>query len=973
MSIQIGTGRAELNLNQFISSTDRERFILRSTIHSNLINLSSTTNHTLIVTDNYHFGKYPESFQLRQDSNVLLRINNTSGQIVPPMNLSSTLSVDGIASFRSNVFLDSNISLRGLQASNATITSADPLTSTLPVFRVARNNTSEAFTVFSDGMVRIPRAVGIGTNTPNPNTLLHVESNVLVSRTLFASNVQTNYIQSAINNNGVLFLPDRILLRGTTEILGDFSIKGNFTLNSNLSIQSVYVSDTTFTPRLYIANNATSAMPTFQMTYNGDIENGYTSNIMSVSIRPQDSNISAFVIDHHGRVGMGTALTNAILDLYSDSNHSADYVMRFRNAYSRCDNFVLDKNANMGIGTEASRHKLQVTHCDDILSIASCNLDINDPTNSTYIITYSSNPDKNALFGLYNYEQNVIADRPFVSAFSNERLVYQMSKDGDVTIGTCNIDTRYALDITPEKPARIPHLEAGKLVGNTTDRTIQCDQSSILDVNNFSACNLQIDSMNIRSAYMHYMFTSNYEIVGMKCFEDDPGLFSVTVSNFHFEGTGILFSDDLANDLQKDPISEGKLKIMVQDPPQGGISRGINIIGNQDTSIRVNSETSISYLELANLNTTGLIGLNVDGSMFVKHVTDDEPKIKMMKQGGVYLLGNTLVTDIGVGIQQTNTPITKSLQVRGDSLMTNFLEEPVLFVNGGTINNVQQRVGVCTDAPTYNLDVQGNFFARDNSRFNNSLNVISSVGIGTDVVPSSVLYVETQTLQTSNAVTINNKGSGFTLDVSSGNKKLVVDNKGNIGVGTTSPYFTLDVQGDLNFAGSLYQSGYKYISSQWTTTVGDDLYFMGNIGIGTQSPLYGLHLQRGSCFVGSNLTVGSNINVNGTVFAQGSFITTSDRTVKVDLVPIPGALDKVEKIQGYTYYRTDLHKREAGLIAQEVLDILPEVVYKTDSSLLSIAYGNMAGLFVEAIKELNQKIANLEKEVATLKAIGHTQ
>jgi len=114
----------------------------------------------------------------------------------------------------------------------------------------------------------------------------------------------------------------------------------------------------------------------------------------------------------------------------------------------------------------------------------------------------------------------------------------------------------------------------------------------------------------------------------------------------------------------------------------------------------------------------------------------------------------------------------------------------------------------------------------------------------------------------------------------------------------------------------------------------------------------------------------SNVYVNGRIYSNGHVSTTSDRELKINLERIPEPLEKIQKISGYTYNRIDRGgERETGLVAQEVQAILPEVVFKDDaSSFLSIAYGSMAGLFVESIKALTEKVEALQKEVAVLKA-----
>ena len=122
-------------------------------------------------------------------------------------------------------------------------------------------------------------------------------------------------------------------------------------------------------------------------------------------------------------------------------------------------------------------------------------------------------------------------------------------------------------------------------------------------------------------------------------------------------------------------------------------------------------------------------------------------------------------------------------------------------------------------------------------------------------------------------------------------------------------------------------------------------------------------------------TAATRINMNGVMYTYGNVVSLSDSGIKRDLIPISEPLARISKLNGYTYIRTDREKitskRECGLIAQEVAAVLPEVVeVNTDDKLMSIAYGNMAGLFVEGMKEMMERIKNLEAEVLRLKNLN---
>lgn len=128
----------------------------------------------------------------------------------------------------------------------------------------------------------------------------------------------------------------------------------------------------------------------------------------------------------------------------------------------------------------------------------------------------------------------------------------------------------------------------------------------------------------------------------------------------------------------------------------------------------------------------------------------------------------------------------------------------------------------------------------------------------------------------------------------------------------------------------------------------------------------------GQTVFNSNIIVNDLATFNNYIYSVRNIIVTSDSNIKTDLQPISEPLNKIQQLSGYTYLRKDTHERETGLIAQDVLKVLPEVVQTLPNSQnLGIAYGNMMGLMVEAIKELTQKVEHLTNRVLYLeKEIG---
>jgi hypothetical protein len=108
----------------------------------------------------------------------------------------------------------------------------------------------------------------------------------------------------------------------------------------------------------------------------------------------------------------------------------------------------------------------------------------------------------------------------------------------------------------------------------------------------------------------------------------------------------------------------------------------------------------------------------------------------------------------------------------------------------------------------------------------------------------------------------------------------------------------------------------------------------------------------------TRLNYDGNLHVNA-LTAVGDITAFSDARLKSDLAQITDALAKVGRLTGYTYTRKDTGARQTGVIAQDVREVLPEAVIVT-GDYLALAYGNMVGLLIEAIKELTVRVQDLE-------------
>lgn len=274
------------------------------------------------------------------------------------------------------------------------------------------------------------------------------------------------------------------------------------------------------------------------------------------------------------------------------------------------------------------------------------------------------------------------------------------------------------------------------------------------------------------------------------------------------------------------------------------------------------------------------------------------------------------------------------------------------------------------------VDADGNVLML-NGTINISNQLISNTAYGTS--PFSV---------TSNTI-VTNLNSDFldgqhgtyynTADNLTGTIPAAVLSNSNTFIGTTSislnrPSANLTISG-ISVSG--ISASFSSTTASSNTSTGA-LIVAGGVGIGGDLNIGGNITTNGATFgsgtsFSSNVTITANtvstntsigalvvaggVGIEGDIYTGGQLFETSDIRLKSDIELIPNALQKVLNLNGYTFDKNG--KKSTGLIAQEVVEIIPEAV-STDDKYLSVSYGNLVGLLIEAIKEQNERINNLE-------------
>jgi len=183
--------------------------------------------------------------------------------------------------------------------------------------------------------------------------------------------------------------------------------------------------------------------------------------------------------------------------------------------------------------------------------------------------------------------------------------------------------------------------------------------------------------------------------------------------------------------------------------------------------------------------------------------------------------------------------------------------------------------GDCIGDGPGSLEVAGAFYTNKIQQYNN----LNTVGVtiemsnfygGNLIVPSGITTGNinfTGDLYQNSKLYVGSQWSG-----TNGNF-LYYGSTGNIlvGIGTTNPGYTLDINGPLNFNGELYQNNVPYVGSQWTGTNGNFLFYgsTGNVlvGIGTTNPAY-------------------TLDINGNLYIRST--TPSDNTSRGSLITLGG-------------------------------------------------------------------------------------
>ena len=300
------------------------------------------------------------------------------------------------------------------------------------------------------------------------------------------------------------------------------------------------------------------------------------------------------------------------------------------------------------------------------------------------------------------------------------------------------------------------------------------------------------------------------------------------------------------------------------------------------------------------------------------------------------------------------------------------------------------KVGIGTTTPLAKLDVRGD------------VSIASTLGIGTviDIVPydnlnsgtlswegsAGQLFSITNNLTTGSIYSVNDVSGIPSIDVDANGTIQLGPYGGNIGLGTTNPTAKLHVVGDVRVSGASTFGGIIELDSSlidiygavgaagsvlistgagvsWSASTPSAAAVTISDDTTTDAVRYPMFENITSGTVETVNVSSSNLQFNpfsGTLFAKG-FTSLSDRTQKEDIRPIENAIGIVNQLTGVRYnWKNSINQPSIGLIAQDVEEVIPEVVVEMADGLKSVSYGNIVAVLIEAIKEQQVRIEELE-------------
>jgi hypothetical protein len=748
--------------------------------------------------------------------------------------------------------------------------------------RLGTNNT-ERITILNDGNI------GIGTN--NPSSLLHLhnsnlsgEVKILFTDTSTGIGTTDGFaIYKSSSENGYIWNYENYAIRFGTNNSEKMCItsEGNLGIGTTNPISILHLHKDTGEIKISMTDSSTGIGTTDGFAiYKSSSQDGYIWNYENFSLRFGTSNNERMCITSEGNLGIGTNNPSSILHLHN-LNPSGELKILFTDASTGItanDGFSIFKSGNdegniwnyenssirfgtsnnermciladgkVGIGTNNPNSLLHLHNniASGEIKISMTDISTGIGTSDGFVIYKSTSQDGY----LWNYENNALR----LGTNNTERMT--ILNNGNIGIGSTN--PQYTLDVNGTINAtflrgdgsNISNLNFGNIstgvlsVSKGGIGTNTLTSNLILIGNGTSAitqnANLYWDNTNNRLGIKTTPLTYELEVNG-------------TINATFLRGDGANITN-----LSASNISSGVFNINRGGIGTNTLTSNYILVGDGTISIK---QYSNLYWDSEN-NRLGICSsspaytLDVRGDIRASNLFGDGANITNLNAN--YVTGVLPVSKGGIG---TNTLTTNQILIGyGTNAIT---QNANLYWDNGN-----SRLGIHSSIPEYTLDVRGdirasNLFGDGANISNLNINYISGVlpvskgGIGTNTLTSNYILV-------SDGTDSIKQYSNFVWNTSTN----------RLGICSSSPAYTLDIVGDINFTGNITKNGSVYNpfpsrASDWVASTTNIYYISGNVGIGTNAPSIDYKLDV-------------NGNIKCTQIDIGTKTSISDKTITLN-------------------------------------------------------------------------------------------
>jgi len=658
----------------------QERVFLAGNSDAPLLHCDNNANPTVSQFSNYSIGQYGATFQLNYTSTPIEEdipiIVATSSNIVlkKATLIQGDLNASSVSSetseFQNSVI--ANVTVR----SNLVAAGADRTA----FFKIDAGEDFPMLVAYNDQTIYVPTGNRVGLGTSLPSTQLHVKTDALIEGVLNANVIGTTGIfgNTTTRTSGFSLFPNCNVIRGQTEVFGDFKVKGKFIFDDNIDLADIVVSQNLLAQGVQINNPVASERTALEISHEVESfidEDGLLVSCNALPVVTVDVEVSAtnekyrvLTIDPFGRVGFGTTLPKHYLSLEAtDLNKDliGDGLIMARSTIDMCDDvFVVDSHARIGLGTTKPRHHLDIDLCD---------ADLYD--RSTIAV----------------YHRSPCNIGSFASFTSNEDVIWEVRNDGINCIGRGAFNLSET--IPNESSSSIKLVVTGGIM--TDGNIVTSSMSSYGEKMNFNSSSLSnIGHLNAMNSFSTNMSACNLtaktiSFPGISVVEASQ-LVNPNFNNFVFSGQYALFSSNIGNALPADMVREGKVKIAIPNAfAESQVTNKVLVLEAPSPALTLrntrsgNNQSTIQFVNSTN-SFNGAISFDNNGFAVQTQATEVSGLTNTVTMNTALInfleYGMTIQKKVaGINVGQGLLTVAEGLHVKGDILLD------VGTINGGNL------------------------------------------------------------------------------------------------------------------------------------------------------------------------------------------------------------------------------------------------------------------------------------------------